>query len=83
MIIRTSPFGTPRPRRHRAPYYRPLTLIQAWLRCLPDDLWASVRHVQRALDAQYKPRGFEIGVQDGKLAGQSVPHVHVHVLPHM
>ena len=43
MIIRTSPFGTPRPRRHRAPYYRPLTLIQAWLRCLPDDLWASVR----------------------------------------
>lgn len=46
-----------------------------------DDLWLLVREVQRLLQAKYKPRGFEFGVQDGKLAGQSVPHVHVHVLP--
>ena len=47
-----------------------------------DDLWSSVRVVQRALQSKYAPKGFELGVQDGKLAGQSVPHVHVHVLPH-
>ena len=57
-----------------ADFHRLLTL-QA------DDLWLLVREVQRVLQARYKPRGFEFGVQDGKLAGQSVPHVHVHVLP--
>ena len=46
-----------------------------------DDLWLLVREVQRVLEARYEPRGFEFGVQDGVLAGQSVPHVHVHVLP--
>ena len=58
----------------KSPISPPLTL-QA------DDLWLLVREVQRVLQARYKPRGFEFGVQDGKLAGQSVPHVHVHVLP--
>ncbi len=58
-----------------------------------DDLWRSVRIVQRALSEHYgdggenknnhgcSSCGFNVAVQDGKVAGQSVPHVHVHILP--
>ena len=60
---------------------RPHLRIPPPLTLQADDLWLLVREVQRVLQARYKPRGFEFGVQDGKLAGQSVPHVHVHVLP--
>jgi bis(5'-adenosyl)-triphosphatase len=45
------------------------------------DLWVSVREVQGALRKEYGATGFNIGVQDGEGAGQSVPHVHVHILP--
>jgi bis(5'-adenosyl)-triphosphatase len=46
-----------------------------------DDLWRSVRIIQTQLEGHYSAGGFNIAVQDGKVAGQSVPHVHVHVLP--
>lgn len=62
--------------RRIVPRLRDLSAAEA------DDLWASVRKVIQVLEARYAPRGFELGVQDGKPAGQSVPHVHVHVLPH-
>lgn len=45
------------------------------------DLWLTVRHVQAALKQHYKAQAFNVAVQDGKAAGQSVPHVHVHILP--
>ena len=45
------------------------------------DLWESVRTVQNMLEKKYNAHGFNIAIQDGKAAGQSVPHVHVHVLP--
>lgn len=46
-----------------------------------EDLWKSVRIVQQVLKHQYNCDAFNIAVQDGKGAGQSVPHVHVHILP--
>jgi len=46
-----------------------------------DDLWRSVRIIQNALESHYHAGGFNVAVQDGKMAGQSVPHVHVHILP--
>ena len=46
------------------------------------DLWQSVRVVQNVLKKHFSScDAFNIAVQDGKGAGQSVPHVHVHVLP--
>ena len=45
------------------------------------DLWNSVRVIQRMLSKQYNATAFNVAVQDGKMAGQSVPHVHVHILP--
>jgi len=46
------------------------------------DLWNLVRTVQSLLQRAYpETTAFNVAVQDGRAAGQSVPHVHVHVLP--
>lgn len=47
------------------------------------DLWLTVRHVQAMVQAFYKASASDLGVQDGRDAGQSVPHVHVHVIPRL
>ena len=45
------------------------------------DLWQSLRHVHQLILDKNKKTSANIAVQDGKDAGQSVPHVHVHLLP--
>eukprot|EP00617_Octactis_speculum_P004578 CAMPEP_0185774626 /NCGR_PEP_ID=MMETSP1174-20130828/79124_1 /TAXON_ID=35687 /ORGANISM="Dictyocha speculum, Strain CCMP1381" /LENGTH=136 /DNA_ID=CAMNT_0028461897 /DNA_START=1 /DNA_END=411 /DNA_ORIENTATION=+ len=45
------------------------------------DLWSSVMEVRSIVLRFHGCAGAEIGVQDGADAGQSVPHVHVHILP--
>ncbi|NQU40067.1 MAG: HIT family protein [Lentisphaerae bacterium] len=44
-------------------------------------VWDLVRRVQELLEERYSPDGFNIGVNDGLAAGQTVPHAHVHVIP--
>lgn len=39
------------------------------------DMWRTVRVVQRALVQEYQATAFNVAVQDGRAAGQSVPHV--------
>ncbi len=34
-----------------------------------------------ALDAEYHPDGYNIGINDGAAAGQTVPHLHMHLIP--
>lgn len=59
--------------------------IVPYLRDLTDqeyiDLWRTVRTVQAMLRKHYDCDAFNVAVQDGQAAGQSVPHVHVHILP--
>ena len=46
------------------------------------DLWKAVRITQWAVQRYFPDTtAFNVAVQDGRAAGQSVPHVHVHVLP--
>jgi bis(5'-adenosyl)-triphosphatase len=45
------------------------------------DLFLTVQRVSRMLERVYKASALNIAIQDGEDAGQSVPHVHVHVLP--
>lgn len=45
------------------------------------DLFDVVRTVSPKLELHYKAEALNIAVQDGVAAGQSVPHVHVHILP--
>ena len=33
------------------------------------------------LDRKHKPDGYNIGINDGRAAGQTVMHVHIHVVP--
>ena len=44
-------------------------------------VWETVRQTREMLEEQYAPDGFNIGVNDGKAAGQTVPHAHIHVIP--
>ncbi|KAE9978069.1 hypothetical protein EG328_001689 [Venturia inaequalis] len=45
------------------------------------DLFLTVQRVQKTLKRLYQATAFNVAVQDGKDAGQTVPHVHVHVIP--
>jgi diadenosine tetraphosphate (Ap4A) HIT family hydrolase len=33
------------------------------------------------LDAEYEPAGYNIGINDGAAAGQTIAHLHVHLIP--
>ena len=34
-----------------------------------------------SLDKEFAPAGYNVGINDGPCAGQTVPHVHVHLIP--
>jgi diadenosine tetraphosphate (Ap4A) HIT family hydrolase len=44
-------------------------------------VWQLVAAVRENLLAELEPDGFNIGVNDGPAAGQTVMHAHVHVIP--
>ena len=48
---------------------------------LQAELWDLVRLVRDVLDAKFHADGFNIGLNDGEAAGQTVPHAHVHIIP--
>ncbi|PIG88010.1 bis(5'-nucleosyl)-tetraphosphatase (asymmetrical) [Aspergillus arachidicola] len=45
------------------------------------DLFLTVRRVGRMVERVYGASSLNIAVQDGVDAGQSVPHVHAHIIP--
>lgn len=45
------------------------------------DAFLLVKQLQRNLDSQFHPDGFNVGVNCGEAAGQSVGHAHIHVIP--
>lgn len=45
------------------------------------DLFSSVHYISSILERHYNAEALNIAIQDGPVAGQSVPHVHVHMLP--
>ena len=45
------------------------------------DLYLSVHEIAPKLERHYGGEALTISIQDGAAAGQTVPHVHVHVLP--
>lgn len=44
-------------------------------------LWSLVEKVRDLLEERYGPDAFNIGVNAGRAAGQTVAHAHVHVIP--
>jgi len=41
----------------------------------------NISDLQRHIEKQYQPDGYNIGINSGAAAGQTVPHLHLHVIP--
>jgi len=62
------------PRRHVASFFDATVAEQA-------ALLAAVREAKDALDAELQPDGYNVGINVGLAAGQTVAHAHIHVIP--
>nr|VZI15546.1 unnamed protein product [Spirometra erinaceieuropaei] len=62
----------------------PIAVVERF-NSLPDgticDMYMTVKRVSEKLLEHFQADSLTISIQDGKNAGQSVPHVHIHVLP--
>ncbi|MBI5486029.1 MAG: HIT family protein [Deltaproteobacteria bacterium] len=62
------------PRRHEPDFFR-----------LTDEeraaMWEMVPAVRRTIERNHAPAGYNIGINVGAAAGQTVPHAHLHVIP--
>jgi ATP adenylyltransferase len=62
------------PRRH----------VESWWELREEEKGALLRGVELAMEAlkmALKPDGFNVGVNLGEAAGQTVRHIHIHVIP--
>jgi diadenosine tetraphosphate (Ap4A) HIT family hydrolase len=62
------------PRRHVAEYFQATAGEK-------EAIWALVDEMKTIIDKQYQPDGYNIGVNVGKMAGQTIPHIHIHMIP--
>lgn len=62
------------PKRHVADYFDLTTKEQR-------ALWLVVNHCKKLLQSRYNPDGFNVGINVGESAGQSIFHVHIHLIP--
>jgi diadenosine tetraphosphate (Ap4A) HIT family hydrolase len=46
-----------------------------------EELWRLVAEGKKMADEKYNPDGYNIGINVGRWAGQSIPHLHIHVIP--
>ena len=46
-----------------------------------EELWRLVAEGKKMADGQHQPDGYNVGINVGKWAGQSIPHLHIHVIP--
>ena len=62
------------PRRHVATYFDADAHEQA-------EIWRAVAEVKAQRDRERAPDGYNVGFNAGEVAGQTVMHLHVHVIP--
>jgi diadenosine tetraphosphate (Ap4A) HIT family hydrolase len=59
-------------------------VVADWFAATPDErlaVMALVDEVKAALDRELTPAGYNVGFNAGAVAGQTVMHLHVHVIP--
>ena len=62
----------------------PRRLIGSWWDATDEErdcMLALVDEIKRQLDAKFRPNGYNVGFNAGAAAGQTVEHLHIHVIP--
>jgi len=62
------------PRRHIGSFFEATAQERVELLALLDA-------AKLGLDEEFAPAAFNIGINDGSAAGQTVPHLHIHLIP--
>ena len=62
------------PRRHEPDYFALSDAEQA-------AMWQLVAQVRHIIKENHRPDGFNIGLNAGQAAGQTIAHAHLHVIP--
>ncbi len=58
--------------------------VSSWFELSQDerqDLIELMARCKESLDSEFSPHGYNIGINDGPAAGQTVMHVHLHLIP--
>ena len=62
------------PKRHIADYFELTSEEQT-------ECWGMVNKVKAILNTRFNPDGFNVGINVNEAAGQTVSHVHIHIIP--
>jgi diadenosine tetraphosphate (Ap4A) HIT family hydrolase len=62
------------PRRHVGSFFDVTSTEREALHSLLEE-------AKRRIEREFKPDGYNIGINDGAAAGQTVPHLHIHLIP--
>jgi diadenosine tetraphosphate (Ap4A) HIT family hydrolase len=62
------------PKRHVASFFEVTEAERAELLLL-------LAEARSGLEREYRPAGYNVGINDGTAAGQTVPHLHIHLIP--
>ena len=62
------------PKRHVASFFEATDVERT-------DLMSLLAAARADLDREFHPSGYNIGINDGAAAGQTVPHLHIHLIP--
>jgi diadenosine tetraphosphate (Ap4A) HIT family hydrolase len=62
------------PKQHLSSWFETQAIEKAALLHAMDE-------VKQLLDEQFSPDGYNVGVNDGEAAGQTVLHLHIHLIP--
>jgi len=62
------------PKRHVASFFELATEER-------DAMFALLDHARCVAEERFRPEGYNIGINDGEVAGQTVLHVHLHLIP--
>lgn len=62
------------PKSHYSSYFEMPEILQ-------QELWIVANRIKRILEKKHQPDGFNVGINIGESAGQTIFHAHVHIIP--
>jgi diadenosine tetraphosphate (Ap4A) HIT family hydrolase len=58
--------------------------VETWFDASSEEhqaLTQALTRVKAVIEAEHQPDSYNIGINSGKAAGQTIPHLHVHLIP--